>query len=116
MKLNSTVALTLILLTLMAVAGVASGIWGYALGREALRGVTQPDVRPTSLGSEAAGEQGSRDEIIIIPESKIIEDVKNRINNSQPARSSTEGLGRVSDAGAKEDAINPVNRARWWLG
>lgn len=116
MKLNSTVALTLILLTLMAAAGVASGIWGYALGREALRGVTQPDVRPTSLGSEAAGEQGSRDEIIIIPESKIIEDVKNRINNSQPARSSTEGLGRVSDAGAKEDTINPVNRARWWLG
>lgn len=108
MKLNSTVALTLILLTLMAAAGVASGIWGYALGREALRGVTQPDVRPTSLGGEASREQGSRDEIIIIPESKIIEDVKNRINNSQPSRSSTEGLERVSDAGVQEHVVNRV--------
>lgn len=106
MKLNSTVALTLILLTLMAAAGVASGIWGYALGREALRGVTQPDVRPTSLGGEAVGEQGNRDEIIIIPESKIIEDVKTRINNSQPARSSTEGLGRISAVGTEERIVH----------
>lgn len=112
MKLNSTVALTLILLTLMAGAGVVSGIWGYALGREALRGVTQPDVRPTSLGSEAAGEQGSRDEIIIIPESKILEDVKTRINNSQPARSSTDSTGRVSNAGAKRG----TSQTGRWLG
>lgn len=112
MKLNSTVALTLILLALMAGAGVVSGVWGYALGREALRGVTQPDVRPTSLGGEAAGEQGSSDEIIIIPESKILEDVKTRINNSQPARSSTDGAGRVSDAGAEPG----VSRSGRWLG
>lgn len=48
MKLNYTVALTLLLLTLMAGAGYASGKWGFNVGHEALKGVTQPDGRPAS--------------------------------------------------------------------
>jgi hypothetical protein len=46
MKLNSTVALTLILLAMMLGAGFVSSMWGFTLGHEALKGVTQPDVRP----------------------------------------------------------------------
>ncbi|RMF64914.1 MAG: hypothetical protein D6742_13880 [Cyanobacteria bacterium J069] len=126
MKINSTVALTLILLTLMAGAGVVSGVWGYTLGREALRGVTQPDVRPTSLGSEAAGEQSNRDEIIIIPESKIIEDVKNRMN-TQPARSSAQEsltgkltqLSRPNERGwlaGHAETGRAANRSGRWFG
>lgn len=48
MKLNYTIALTSVLLILMAGAGYASGQWGYHVGHEALKGVTQPDGRPSS--------------------------------------------------------------------
>ncbi|NJL23691.1 MAG: hypothetical protein HC895_27475, partial [Leptolyngbyaceae cyanobacterium SM1_3_5] len=46
MKVNSTLALTLVLLTAMVGAGVVSAAWGYAVGGEALKGVTQPNGRP----------------------------------------------------------------------
>lgn len=45
---NSTVGLTLLLLALMCAAGAASTSWGFNLGREALKGITQPDFRPTA--------------------------------------------------------------------
>lgn len=56
MKLNSTVALTLTLLAMMLGAGLVSAVWGFTLGHEALKGVTQPDVRPTK---KLAGTQKS---------------------------------------------------------
>ncbi|MGG6296989.1 hypothetical protein ACQ4M4_21545 [Leptolyngbya sp. AN02str] len=82
MKLNSTVALTLVLLSLMVGAGVVSAAWGYALGREALKGVTQPDVRPTVLNEN--GDQPRTDTNLIVPESKILEDVKARTAQKAP--------------------------------
>lgn len=81
MKVNSTVALTLILLALMVGAGVVSAAWGYALGREALKGVTQPEVRPTTVGEDEAG-TGQPREFEIIPESKILEGVKTQMQSS----------------------------------
>ncbi|NES63977.1 MAG: hypothetical protein F6K24_01215 [Okeania sp. SIO2D1] len=38
MKLNSTVALTLILLAMMSGAGAVSSLYGYTLGHSALKG------------------------------------------------------------------------------
>ncbi|MGB7442359.1 MAG: hypothetical protein WA919_14935 [Coleofasciculaceae cyanobacterium] len=62
MKLNSTVALTLLLLAMMLSAGFVSAMWGFTIGHEALKGVTQPDVRPTKklAGSQSAsvGKEG----------------------------------------------------------
>jgi len=46
MKLNSTLGLTLMLLIMMLGAGSASAWWGYTLGYQALKSVTQPDVNP----------------------------------------------------------------------
>jgi len=40
MKLNSTVLLTLILLTTMLGAGCISAVWGFTVGHEALKAVT----------------------------------------------------------------------------
>jgi len=48
MRLNSTVALTLILLSMMFGAGIISAALGFNIGREALKGITQPDSSPTS--------------------------------------------------------------------
>lgn len=48
MKLRITIILTIALLSLVVGAGVLSAFWGFAIGREALQGVTQPDVRPAN--------------------------------------------------------------------
>lgn len=78
--MNSTLALTLMLLSLMFGAVIVSASWGYALGREALKGITQPDVRPTGSFSSASNNSSDapplQEELIIIPEDKILEDVK----------------------------------------
>ncbi len=75
--MNPTLALTLILLTLMAGAGAVSASLGYNLGREALKGITQPDLRPTAVGE---GRQKTRREtMVIVPESKIIAEMEKRL-------------------------------------
>lgn len=81
MRLNSTVALTLILLSLMVAAGVVSAAWGYALGREALQGITQPDVRPASNVGESDGNP-PRDGLILLKEADILTDVEARMNGN----------------------------------
>ena len=81
MRINPTVALTLILLVLMVGAGVVSAVYGYSLGREALKGVKQPDVRPATVG-ENAPETTQTKEFEIIPESQILEDVNTQMNRS----------------------------------
>lgn len=80
MKLNSTVALTLLLLVSMVVAGLVSASWGSSLGREALKGITQPDTRPTN--NKVGGQVGSarREELAVLPEEDIIANVKARMN------------------------------------
>ncbi|HEY9883659.1 MAG TPA: hypothetical protein V6C98_08610, partial [Thermosynechococcaceae cyanobacterium] len=82
MKLNSTVALTLILLVSMVAAGLISASWGTALGREALKGITQPDTRPTN--NKAGGQTGAvrREELTVLPENTIITNVKARMNGT----------------------------------
>ncbi len=81
MKLNSTVALTLILLSLMVGAGVVSAAWGIALGRDALKGVTQPDTRPTNNLAKRQG-AARREELTILREEDIVANAKARINGA----------------------------------
>ncbi|MCL6436360.1 MAG: hypothetical protein K6T90_19545 [Leptolyngbyaceae cyanobacterium HOT.MB2.61] len=81
MKLNSTVALTLVLLALMIGAGVVSAIWGIALGREALKGVTQPDTRPVNNLAKR-GTAARREEFTILREEDIIASARARISGT----------------------------------
>ena len=80
MKLNSTVALTFILLALMFGAGVVSASWGFAIGREALKGITQPDSRPTNKVNRKPA--SNRDEMVILKEEEIIKAVKDKIGDT----------------------------------
>lgn len=83
MKFNITVALTFTLLALMFGAGVVSASWGFTLGREALKGITQPDVRPTSnVGSRKGNTPGAK-EIVILKEEDIIKSVKRQIEGKE---------------------------------
>ncbi|MGD1899546.1 MAG: hypothetical protein ACFB16_21695 [Phormidesmis sp.] len=80
MRINPTVAFTLILLTMMFGAGIVSSSWGYAIGRQALTGVRQPETRPSNSatanrsGDESAG-------LRLLDEDKIINDVKARMTD-----------------------------------
>lgn len=79
MKINSTVALTFTLLVLMLGAGVLTGTWGFALGREALKGITQPDSRPTKGG--AAKNTSVREDIVLLKEEDVLKSVREKTNS-----------------------------------
>lgn len=80
MKINATVALTLVLLSMMFGAGFVSAIWGFTVGHQALKGVSQPDVRPTnklSAKRTASGKEG----LDMLNEDEILKKVRIYIDN-----------------------------------
>lgn len=79
--MNSSIVLTLSLLALMFGAGSSSASWGFKLGREALKGITQPDTRPANNLTGAKGNSGRREEVVLLQEDKIIKNVKNIVLN-----------------------------------
>jgi len=81
MKFNSTVALTLILLAMMLGAGFVSAMWGFTLGHEALKGVTQPDVRPTKKLADNKQATPGKEGVAILREEDILVNVNEYINN-----------------------------------
>lgn len=77
MKINLTVVLTLILLSLMCAAGGVSFYGGYIVGTEALKGITQPDSSPTStLAKSTKHEMGHS----ILSEAEILAKVKAKMS------------------------------------
>jgi hypothetical protein len=85
MRVNPTVVLTLILLSLMFGAGLTSAIYGYKLGRGALKGITQPDARPVNNLADADGQPIRRDGLTFLKESEILSSVKARIEGNADA-------------------------------
>lgn len=83
MRLNVTVILTFTLLALMFGAGVVSASWGFTLGREALKGITQPDVRPTSNVGSRKGNPAGGKEMVILKEENILKSVKRQIEGKE---------------------------------
>jgi hypothetical protein len=84
MKVNPAVALTLILLSLMLGAGITSAVWGYRLGRESLKGVTQPNTRPINGSEGAHGSSVRREELVFFNEADILANVKAQIQGIPP--------------------------------
>lgn len=85
MKVNSTVALTFVLLALMFGAGLVSAAWGLVVGREALKGITQPDTRPANNLAQRKGNAPRREEVVILKEEDIINSVKARVSGGGKA-------------------------------
>ncbi len=92
MKLNSNLVLTFVLLTLMLAAGVVTAAYSFALGREALKGITQPDVRPLNNVPSRQG-SGNRRGTMILREEDILKRVKAQM-----------GQGKQTGAAANESA------------
>lgn len=76
--MNSTVVMTVVLLVLMFGAGFFSSAWGYKLGREALKEITQPDVRPSNLTGKNEDSERKTEGVKMLKEGDILASVKNR--------------------------------------
>ena len=100
--MNSTIVLTLSLLGLMFGAGLTTASWGFYLGKEALKGITQPDTRPTNNLAGAKGTSTRREEVVLLKEEKIVTRVKNIIMNG----------GVVEEKTAKEDSKKKPTQAK----
>jgi hypothetical protein len=81
MKLNATVTFTFVLLFLMLSAGLVSAFSGFSVGREALKGITQPDSRPNKGKAKAASssESSAKDGMVLMKEDDIVKSMKERI-------------------------------------
>ncbi len=79
MRINPAVAFTLILLATMFGSGVVSASWGYALGRQALTGIRQPETRPASAATARRSGSASANNFILIREDDIVKNVKARV-------------------------------------
>ncbi len=99
--MNSTVVLTLILLTLMFGAGVTSSVWGFTIGREALKGTTQPDVRPSNARSGKQGNVASKDQVSILKEKDILKTVKTRVEGRDPEKTTPPANTKADKTGSK---------------
>jgi hypothetical protein len=98
MKFNSTVALTLILLAMMLGAGFVSAMWGFTVGHQALKGVTQPDVRPTQKLAESQQVSSGKEGVAILREEDILTSVNAYIKG--------EGKDSKSNSTDKKDENN----------
>lgn len=85
MKINSTVILTLILLTLMLGAGSVSAFLGFSMGSSALKGVTSPDGRPASKFASNKNNNAQSTEVALLKEEDILKTVKGRIQDNKTA-------------------------------
>ncbi|MBE9180673.1 hypothetical protein IQ268_19115 [Oculatella sp. LEGE 06141] len=110
-RINPTVVLTLGLLFLMIVAGIVSASWGYSLGRQALKGITQPDVRPNSgVDTSSDGSTARREEFTLLREDDILTDVEARMKgNAQSAAPKSEVQSSVQTKAATEVSVVNVS-------
>lgn len=81
--MNPTILVSLALLGLMIGAGASTGSWGYKLGREALKGITQPDVRPTNNITGANNSFSGKGEVVFLKEQNILANVNKAIANGE---------------------------------
>jgi hypothetical protein len=108
-KVNPTVTLTLILLSLMVGAGITSASWGYKLGREALKGITQPDTRPVNNITDSQGKVLRREgNLAFLKESDILTNVKARMGGAAEPASSDKAakIETPAKASPKPDAAS----------
>jgi hypothetical protein len=103
-RINSTVVLTFVLLTLMFGAGIVSAAGGFAIGREALKGITQPDSRPTNKVNRK--NDNGREALNLLKEEDVLAQVKSRTDgigksSASPAPGSSPQAKPASDAGTK---------------
>ena len=108
MGLNSTVVMTVVLLVLMFGAGFFSSAWGYKLGREALKEITQPDVRPSNLTGKKEDSNHKAQGVTMLKEGDILANVKKRIEGKDEEPTTPPA---ASDQGEQKAEQKPEQKA-----
>ncbi|MBP0012807.1 MAG: hypothetical protein J7545_20760 [Roseofilum sp. SBFL] len=98
MRLNSTVALTLILLSMMFGAGIISAALGFNIGREALKGITQPDSSPTSTMVNRQPGTTGKTSVPILKEEEILKRVDTYIEGEEANESQEQSFQPTPDS------------------
>jgi hypothetical protein len=110
MKLNSTVTFTFALLFLMLGAGFASAFSGFSIGRDALKGITQPDSRPQKTRAKSANSSAeTRDGMELMKEGDIIKSMKERIASTAKGGGRTDKSTDEKTADKAKDKAKPVD-------
>lgn len=109
MRLDPTLALVMILLTMMLGATSASAFWGYTLGRKALGGITQPDIRPNQVNSSDTGDDG-RGDIRLKSEQEILSQVKAQMNGEPPPQLTENLQSSVNDGAPQFNSATAESR------
>lgn len=115
MKLNATVALTLLLLAMMFGAGFVSALWGFTVGHQALKGITQPDVRPSNKLTSAKRTASGKEGVEIVSEEEILKKVRIYIDNKSKESKNTkkkEEAKNSSESTDKKPSDQPTAEAK----
>jgi hypothetical protein len=104
LKSDRTLLLTSILLFFMLAAGIVSGVLGFVSGHAALKGVTQPDIRPNN--SKSGSQQNLKTKgLELLQESELIASVKKQMGVEEPKKNSQQALDAKQKAKAFEQAV-----------
>lgn len=101
-RFDSTISLTIILLVLMLGAGCVSAIWSFSIGHEALKGIRQPDLRPTSDLATRQSSRARRKGAAILNEGEILASVKARMSGKAQPDKTTAATAKAEPAKATE--------------
>ena len=84
MRINPTVVLTFLLLTMMFGAGGVSARWGLSLGKSALKEITQPEISPTSKRDDGQESLVEGEGIVFLKEKEVLTNVKDQMDGKVP--------------------------------
>ena len=81
-KLHPSVQLTLMLFAFMLTIGVVSGVIGFAMGRQSLKGITQPAINPFLSDESESISQRPRQGVSLLKERDILAKVKTQTRST----------------------------------
>ena len=104
LKGDRTLLLTSILLFFMLAAGIISGVLGFVSGHEALKGVTQPDIRPNNNKGGNPQHINTKG-LELIPERELIANVKKQMGLDEPRNDAQQAKDAKKRAADFEKAV-----------
>lgn len=109
-KSDRTLLLTSILLFFMLAAGIISGVLGFVSGHEALKGVTQPDIRPNN--NKGGNQQNANTKgLELIQEKELIANMRKQMGVEDPKKDAQQSKDAKQKAADFEKAVKNDSRA-----
>ncbi|WP_310490100.1 hypothetical protein [Chamaesiphon sp. VAR_69_metabat_338] len=103
-KNDRTLLLTSILLFFMLAAGIMSGVVGFVSGHEALKGVTQPDIRPNNNKGGSTQNKSTKG-LELIQEQEVLASVKKQMGIDEPLKDAAQAKDAKKQAADFEKAV-----------